>query len=47
MAAEQVDEAVARGKIDPGLPFRLGHARGGHSRYGYAIGFPPLRNMDL
>jgi hypothetical protein len=34
MAAEQVDEAVARGKIDPGLPFRLGHARGGHSRYG-------------
>ena len=32
--SKQVDEAVARGKVNPGLPLCLAHARGGHSRYG-------------
>ena len=31
--SEQVDETVARGKVKPGLSFRLAHPRRGHSRY--------------
>ena len=31
--SEQVNETVARGKVEPGLPFRPAHERRGHSRY--------------
>src|SRR6202035_2128185 len=45
--SEQVDEAVARGEVKPGLPFRLAHPRRGHSRYSRCHCLPPMRKQDL
>jgi hypothetical protein len=44
--AEPVDEAVAGGEIDPGLPFRRGPAGRGHLRYRHAR-FSPETNSSM
>ena len=34
--AKQIDKAIAGGKVDPRLPFRIGHPRSGHLCNGHA-----------